>query len=145
MASEELTHELPGVPILLREARGAFAAEIRSYLAGAGLAPLPTNGALIVGALHEGTVPFNQLVNQRRSSIERSKTIERLFELEYLEGAREDPSLTETGHQAAHVVFEAVASLTESLRQHLGEAGMESFVSGLVILIDAKESIERGD
>ena len=42
-------------------------------------------------------------------------------------------------------MFEAVDSLTESLREHLGDEGMESFIKGLLFLIQVKESSERVD
>jgi hypothetical protein len=136
------TREIPGIPILLREARGAYGAQIRSYIADANFPPLPLNGALILGGLHEGVVPFDQLVHQRRKSIERYRTIEQLFADGYLEGEAGSPILSPKGHEAAHIMFEAVSDLTESLEGELGVEGMQSFLRGMLFLIETKESIE---
>jgi hypothetical protein len=136
---ESLPNDLPGIPILLREARGSYAGAIRAAIALAGLPELPTNGPLIVGGLHEGD-SFSRLVDQRRKSIEKYQTIEKLRASGYLIGDNDDPILSELGHQAAHVVFDAIVHLTESLRESLGDEGMKSFVKGLLFLINEKES-----
>ena len=41
MKNEGQFHDTPGVPILLREARGAFASRIRAAFAASGLPELP--------------------------------------------------------------------------------------------------------
>ena len=142
MMGDDLGHELRGVPISLREARSAFAAQIRSSFTGAGLDELPTNGALVVGDPPEVVVVFSPLISQRRSSMERFETIERLFGLNYLEGPEQDPSLTERGI-VPRPGRRANSSLAASLREHLGDEGMDSFVRGLLFLIAVKESTER--
>lgn len=143
MTFEALPDDLPGIPLLLREARGAFAGAIREEINRAGLPTLPTNGPLIIGGLHQG-VSFSQLVGQRRTSIEKFQTVEKLRESGYLSGLQDDPELTEQGHEAAHVVFDAVSHLTESLHEHLGDEGTTSFVKGLLFLIAEKEAGEDG-
>jgi len=65
VAVDDLLKDLPGIAILLREARGAYGGAIREAVALAGMQPLPINGPLIVGGLHEG-VPFPRLVSQRK-------------------------------------------------------------------------------
>ncbi|MGD0054146.1 MAG: hypothetical protein ABSC34_01745 [Acidimicrobiales bacterium] len=142
MAVDDLLNDLPGIAILLREARGAYGAAIREAVALAGMQPLPVNGPLIVGGLHEG-VPFDRLVSQRRQSIVKYETIERLFEAGYLSGAADNPMLTESGHEVSHVMMEAVTTLTGELRARLGDDGMESFLVGLLYLIEVKESREE--
>ncbi len=139
MDVDDLLKDLPGIATLLREARGAYGGAIRDAVTQSGMQPLPTNGALIVGGLHEG-VPFARLVGQRRQSIAKSETIEKLFEAGYLTGASDDPTLTESGHDVAHVVMESASNLTKKLRTHLGDDGMESFLVGLLYLIEAKET-----
>jgi hypothetical protein len=134
--------DVPGVPILLYEARGAYAAQIRNYVSHAGLAPLPVNGALVLGGLHEG-IPFEQLVRRRKRSIDASQTIERLIVDGYLEGDVDAPVLTERGHEAAHLSHEAVTDLTQALENQLGERGMESFIEGMLFLISKKEFAEE--
>jgi hypothetical protein len=136
----DLPNDLPGIPLLLREAWGAYAGAIRVAIASAGLPELPINGPLIVGGLHDGTVPFSRLVDQRRKSIEKYQTVERLRESGYLVGPEEDPVLSETGDEAAHLVFHAVEDLTSSLKESLGDEGMKSFIKGLLYLINEKES-----
>jgi hypothetical protein len=136
----ELPNDLPGIPLLLREARGAYAGAIRVAIASAGLPELPTNGPLIVGGLHDGIVPFARLVEQRRKSIEKYRTVERLRESGYLVGPEDDPILSESGDEAAHIVFHAIEDLTSSLNECLGYEGMKSFVKGLLYLIGEKES-----
>jgi hypothetical protein len=145
VATEESSPDLPGIPLLLREARGAFAQEIRSSLVAAGLPALPVNGPLVLGGLHQGAVPFERLVGQRARSMQRNQTVEQLFASGYLEGPSAKPTLTNIGHEAAHVVMDAVQGLTDSLRDHLGEEGMRSFTQGLLYLTDVKESREAGD
>jgi len=139
---DDLPDDLPAIPLLLREARGSYAAAIRAAIASAGLPELPTNGPLIIGGLHGGDVTFSQLVNQRRGSIEKYQTIERLRESGYLIGSAEDPILSESGHAAAHIVFDAIVALTNSLKECLGDDGMQSFVKGMLFLINEKESHE---
>jgi hypothetical protein len=136
----DLPNDLPGIPLLLREARGAYAGAIRVAIASAGLPELPTNGPLIVGGLHDGTVPFARLVDQRRKSIEKYQTVQRLRESGYLVGPEDDPILSESGDEAAHIVFHAIEDLTSSLSECLGDEGMKSFVKGLLYLISEKES-----
>jgi predicted alpha/beta hydrolase family esterase len=135
---EDLPNDLPGIPILLREARGAYAGAIRVAIAAAGLPELPTNGPLIVGGLHEGAVSFSRLVDQRRKSIEKSQTIDKLRDAGYLIGSEDDPILSESGHQAAHIVLDSIVHLTESLNQLLGDDGMKAFVTGLLFLSNEK-------
>jgi hypothetical protein len=137
---EDLPNDLPAIPQLLREARGSYACAIRVAIASAGLPELPTNGPLIIGGLHDGTVSFSRLVEQRRKSIEKFQTIERLRESGYLVGPEADPILSESGHEAAHIVFDAIVHLTNSLNECLGDEGMRSFVKGMLFLINEKES-----
>jgi hypothetical protein len=132
--------DLPAIPLLLRGARGSYAGAIRAAIASAGLPELPTNGPLIIGGLHDGGLSFSQLVDQRQKSIEKFKTIERLRESGYLVGPEDSPILSESGHEAAHVVFDAISRLTTSLHESLGDEGMKSFVKGMLFLISEKES-----
>jgi hypothetical protein len=140
MAFGDLPDDLPAVPLLLRSARGSYASAIRAAIASAELPELPTNGPLILGGLHDGTLSLSQLVDQRPKSIEKYQTIERLRDAGYVIGPEDAPVLTESGHEAAHVVFEAIADLTNSLRECLGDEGMKSFVKGLLFLGNEKES-----
>jgi hypothetical protein len=140
MSFEDLPNDLPAIPLLLREARGSYASAIRAAVVSAGLPELPTNGPLIIGGLHNGGLSFAQLVDQRQKSIEKYKTIERLRESGYLIGPEDSPILSESGHEAAHIVFDAVAQLTTSLNECLGDEGMKSFVKGMLFLISEKES-----
>lgn len=140
MSFGDLPEDLPAVPLLLRSARGSYASTIRAAIASAGLPELPTNGPLILGGLHDGTLSISQLVDQRRNSIEKYQTIERLRESGYVIGPEDAPGLSESGHEAAHVVFQAISDLTNSLRERLGDEGMESFVKGLLFLSSEKDS-----
>jgi hypothetical protein len=140
MSFGELPDDLPAIPLLLREARGAYAGAIRVAIASAGLPELPTNGPLILGGLHDGALSFSQLVDQRRTSIEKYQTLERLRESGYLLGPDDAPILSESGDEAAHIVFEAIAGLTSSLKECLGDDGVRSFVKGMLFLISEKES-----
>jgi hypothetical protein len=140
MSFEDLPNDLPAIPLLLREARGSYASSIRAAVASAGLPELPTNGPLIIGGLHDGGLSFSQLVDQRQKSIEKYKTIERLRESGYLIGPEDSPILSESGHEVAHIVFDAIAQLTNSLNECLGDEGMKSFVKGMLFLISEKES-----
>jgi hypothetical protein len=137
----ELPDDLPPVPLLLREARGVYATAIRVALRSAGLRELPTNGPLILGGLHDGELSFSQLVDQRRTSIEKYRTIERLRESGYLVGPDEAPILSESGDEAAHLVFESITGVTTSLKEHLGEEGFRSFIQGMLFLINEKDSM----
>jgi hypothetical protein len=136
----ELPDDLPAIPLLLREARGSYAAAIRAAIASAGLPELPTNGPLIIGGLHDGELSVSQLVAQRQKSVEKYKTIERLRESGYLIGPEDSPVLSDSGHEAAHVVFGAISQLTSSLNECLGPEGMKSFVKGMLFLISEKDS-----
>jgi hypothetical protein len=138
---EALPSDLPSLPILLRDARSAFAGAIGAAILSAGLPPLPVNGPLIVGGLHEGG-SFEELVRMRQRSIEKFQTIEKLRESGYLAGAEEAPHLSDRGHQAAHVISEAIEHLTASLHERLGEAGMSSFVTGLLFLINEEHTTQ---
>jgi hypothetical protein len=140
MAFGELPDDLPPIPILLREARGSFAGAIRVAIASAGLPELPVNGPLIVGGLHNGDIPFSHLVDLRRKSIEKNRTIEKLRESGYLVGPEDAPVLSESGHEAAHIASGAVVQLTDSLNGRLGDAGMRAFIEGMLFLIDEKRS-----
>jgi hypothetical protein len=140
MSLGDLPDDLPAVPLLLREARGAYAGAIRAAIASAGLPELPTNGPLILGGLHDGELSFSKLVDQRRKSIEKYRTIEKLRESGYLVGPEDAPSLSESGDEAAHIVFHAIVELTSSLKECLGEEGMKSFIKGMLFLISEKES-----
>lgn len=137
-----LPEDLPGLPILLREARGSFALQIRIAIKAAGLPPLPKDGALVIGGLHNGFSEISLLLRQRGQSTEESPTLQRLFDEGYLEGDSNNPSLTEIGHEAAHIIREAVELLTQSLKEKLGEAGYEGFILGLLFLIEHKEKTE---
>jgi hypothetical protein len=137
---EDLPNDLPAIPLLLREARGSYAGAIRVAIASAGLPELPTNGPLILGGLHEGGLSFSQLVDQRAKSIQKYQTIERLRDSGYLVGPEDAPILSESGHEAAHIVFDAISQLTNSLSECLGDEGMKSFVKGMLFLISEKES-----
>lgn len=140
MTFGDLPEDLPAIPLLLREARGSYAAAIRAAIASAGLPELPTNGPLIIGGLHDGELSFARLVGQRQKSIEKYKTVERLRESGYLVGPEDSPILSESGHEAAHIVYGAISQLTNSLKECLGEEGMKSFVRGMLFLISEKES-----
>ena len=140
MSFGDLPDDLPAVPLLLRSARGSYASAIRVAIASAGLPALPTNGPLILGGLHDGTLSFSQLVDQRRNSIEKYQTVETLRQSGYVIGPEDAPVLSESGHRAAHVVVETIAELTDSLSRCLGHEGMASFVKGLLFLIGEKES-----
>lgn len=137
-----LPDDLPGIPLLLREARGAFTQAIRVALDSAGLPALPRNGPFIISGLHGGVAPV-QLIGQRRKSLESFQTMEKLRESGYVSGSDENLALTERGHEAAHVVYGAIEQLAASMNEHLGEEGMTSFVKGLLFLIEAKELSEE--
>ena len=141
MTFEALPDDLPAIPILLRDARGAFAGAIATGLASAGLPALPTNGPLILRGLHEGG-SLTQLVTLRQRSIDRFQTIEKLREAGYLSGPEDDLVLSERGHQAAHVIFDAIRQLTTSLHDSLGDDGMRSFVKGLLFLSEEQHAHE---
>jgi hypothetical protein len=136
----ELPNDVPGIPLLLREARGAYAGATRAAIASAGLPELPANGPLMVGGLHDGAVPFSRLVDSRRKSMEKYQTVEKLRESGYLIGPDDDPVLSESGEEAAHLVIHAIDDLTSSLGEVLGDQGMKSFIKGLLYLINEKES-----
>jgi hypothetical protein len=136
----DLPDDLPPVPLLLREARGVYAGAIRVAMRSAGLPELPTNGPLILGGLHDGELSFSQLVDQRRKSIEKYRTVEKLRESGYLSGPDDEPVLSELGDEAAHIVFQSIRSVTSSLKEHLGEEGFKSFVEGMLFLISEKDS-----
>jgi len=135
-----LPDDLPGIPLLLRAARGSYASAIRDAIAAADLPALPTNGPFILGGLHADPSLYPELLRQRGRSIEKYQTVEKLFEAGYLVGSHESPELSEIGHDASHIVSEAIEQLTSSLNETLGEGGMKSFVAGLLFLIDDKES-----
>jgi hypothetical protein len=139
----ELPQDLPPIPLLLREARGVYAGAIRAAIAAAGLPELPTNGPLIVGGLHDGELSFSQLVSQRPRSIEKNQTIERLRESGYLVGPDDAPTLSKSGDEAAHIVFESITRVTTSLKETLGDEGFRSFVKGMLFLIGEKESMRE--
>jgi hypothetical protein len=136
----DLPDDLPAVPLLLRGARGSYAHAIRVAIASAGLPEVPPNGALILGGLHDGGLSFSQLVDQRRRSIEKYQTLERLHASGYLVGPDDDPTLSESGDEAAHAIFQAMSGLTESLKDYLGDEGFRSFVKGLLFLSNEKQS-----
>ncbi len=138
MSTGALPDDLPGIPLLLRETRGVYSRAIRAGVDAAGLPSLPTNGPFILAGLHAG-VPYSDLVRERERSIEKFETVQRLRGAGYLEGPEDDPVLSERGHEAAHVVEDAIAQLTNSLQEHLGEVGMRSFVGGLLFLMSTKE------
>jgi hypothetical protein len=140
VAFEVLPSDLPSIPLLLRDARGSFVSEIRAAIEAAGMPALPTNGPLVIRRLHQGATSKSQLVSQRQSSIETLQTIEKLHESGYLSGSDGNIVLTELGHEAAHIIFDAINHLTVSLNEYLGDEGMKSFVMGLLYLIDVKES-----
>jgi hypothetical protein len=137
---EALPDDLPGIPLLLRAARGSFAGAIRAAIAAAGMPALPTNGPFILGGLHADPTFYPELLGQRRRSIEKSQTIEKLFESGYLTGSKDSPELSELGHEASHVIYGAIDQLTTSLSEVLGDEGMKSFVTGLFFLMSNKES-----
>ena len=136
-----MAEELPPIPVLLKEARGAYAAAIRNNIAKHGLPPLPRDGAFVLGALHNG-LTFDVILRERGRSIEHHQSLERLLADGYLSQSDEDLILSTSGHEAAHVVAAAVSGLYEELELTLGEAGLQSFLKGLVTLIEIKESEE---
>jgi hypothetical protein len=142
VAFEALPDDLPSIPLLLREARTAFGGVIRAAIESAGMPALPANGPLIIRGLHE-EVPIALLVGQRRKSLERFETLEKLRESGFLTGSEDDPQLSELGHGAAHVILDAVSALTTALNEYLGEDGMKDFVRGLLFLINEKEAREE--
>ncbi|MGC2486329.1 MAG: hypothetical protein WA359_08810 [Acidimicrobiales bacterium] len=143
MTFEALPDDLPGLPMLLRAARGSFASAIRVAMAAADMPALPTNGPFILGGLHADPDSLEQLVGQRRRSIEKYQTIDKLLEAGYLSGSHDDPVLTDRGHDAAHIIYGAIDGLTTSLNEWLGDDGMKSFVRGLLFLISDKQSREE--
>jgi len=140
-----MDHDDLPLPVLLREARGAFGTVIRRAIDEADLPALPSDGAFILGGLHFEDVPVAQLIHQRARSMERNQTISRLVEAGYLADRDGELAITELGVQAAQVVAEAIGDLYHQLGHAVGEEGVETLRRALLALIEIKEDAEAGD
>ena len=134
--------EALGIPILLREARGAFGTNIRRRFKAAGLPLLPVQGAWILGGLHSGEASFEELLHQRKSSLEKNKTLDELVAAGYIVASQGSYELTDLGHKAAALMGSAVAEVGDLLDDAIGKAGVATFRKALLVLIDYKESLE---
>jgi hypothetical protein len=139
---ELMTESLPPVAILLREARGAYDAEIRQTLAARGFDPLATNGAFVLGALHY-EMTRDDSVRPRGRTLEKSHTLDRLIEAGYVDDVEGEFRLSERGHACAHAVVEATSKVTAQLNEALGDEEFGHFLTGLITLIEMKEAVEE--
>jgi hypothetical protein len=137
-----VNHDDLPLPALLAEARGAFGAVIRHAIAGAGLPPLPRDGAFVLGGLHFNQVPLDDLIVQRSTSIERHETIGRLVASGYLAEKGGELALTERGVNAAVIVGDAVGELYHELGHAVGDEGIATLRAALLALIAIKEDAE---
>ena len=134
--------EIP-TPSLIREARGAYGLAIRAALSRIGLNDLPRNSAFVLGAMDTFGMTFDDVIRQRRKSLEQSRTIEALFKCGCLETKDGVTALTARGHEAAKACAEARESLDAEVVARIGKDGFATMRSGLVALIDWKDHTER--
>jgi hypothetical protein len=134
-------YEIP-MPVLLREARGAFGTVIRHEIERRGLPRLPRDGAYVLGALHFEEMDLASVIHRRERSMERNQTISHLVEGGYLEDIGMGLTLSERGVEGALAVAEAVGGLYHELGHAVGEDGIATLRQGLLALIEIKESAE---
>jgi hypothetical protein len=137
-----MTDELPPIPALLQAARSAYGVAIHREVASRQLRPLPPQGAFVLGALHRGA-SLDDILHERGRAMEKAMTLSHLTQSGYVVHDDEGLRLTERGHECAHAVYDATSDLTTHVATILGETGFESFVTGLLALIDIKEAGEE--
>lgn len=130
------------IPVLLREARGAYALAIRKALATMGLEQLPRNTAFVLGALRSD-VPFESIVRQRRGSLERAGTMDALVSAGCVRRDGDRYVLTPRGEGASIACEGARREVDEALAKAVGKRGVTALHKGLVALVEWKEANER--
>jgi hypothetical protein len=137
-----VSDEVIPTPSLIRESRGAYGLAIRAALSKIGLGHLPRNSAYVLGAMDVFGMSLDDVVRQRRKSLEQTRTVEALFRSGCLETKGALTLLTDRGREAAKACAEARGSLDAEIIAKIGAEGFATMRAGLIALIDWKEAAE---
>jgi len=104
----------------------------------------------LLGGLHAGNVPAGRLVRDLRASESaKSALVQKLLEGGYVEPGPGQPVndvpdlvLTDKGHDASHVIYEASRSVAVKLANKLDDHERSALRHGLAALIEIKEERE---
>jgi len=140
----------PGIPALLRAARGAYGNAIRANLAAGGFDDLPRNGPFILGGMANYEAPLGGLVRELGVSKQAaSQLVDTLVLRGYLERRTDEHDrrrmtveLTERGRAAAEAVRAGVASIDAELADALTGEQLAGLHAGLVALTEIRERHE---
>jgi DNA-binding MarR family transcriptional regulator len=134
------------MPALLRHARLAYSASMRTALDAGGFDDIPKNGLYVIGGLaHEtGAHPLSELIDELRLSKQAAgQLVDTLVTRDYLkrEVDSEDRrrltiGLTERGRAAARVIAAAGATVDEELISRVGPMDIERARRVLAVLVD---------
>jgi DNA-binding MarR family transcriptional regulator len=132
------------MPALLRHARLAYAASMRSALDDAGYDDIPKNGLYVIGGLaHESAAhPLGRLIEELRLSKQAAgQLVDTLVTRGYLTRAVDSEdrrrltiTLTERGYAAAKILSAAGAAVDKALRTRIGSQDFERTRRTLFIL-----------
>jgi len=140
--SDELDHEPPVLPALLRAARGAYGDAVREQLAAGGFDDMPRNGPYVIGGAANHGAPIPGLIRELGVSKQAaSQLIDTLVLRGYLE-RRPDPEdrrkividLTERGEAAAAAVQTGVQEVDLELADAISPEQMKGLRIGLFTL-----------
>jgi DNA-binding MarR family transcriptional regulator len=141
------------LPVLLRFARAAYGAAIRSALADLGLDDVPRNGIYVIGAIARNGTPLGQIIQELGVSKQAAgQLVDTLVLRGYLERAV-DPDdrrrLTVTwcarGMAAAVATREAIARIEAKLDERAGRAAIAQTRATLVALIEVSHGESESD
>ncbi len=134
------------MPALLRHARLAYSAAMRSALDAAGYDDIPKNGLYVIGGLARvaGAQPLGQLIEDLQLSKQiASQLVDSLVAHGYLrrevdaaDRRRLTIGLTERGHAAAKVLIAARATVDHELESRVGTRDVERARSVLSALVE---------
>jgi DNA-binding MarR family transcriptional regulator len=145
-----VTNDPPGIPALLRRARGIYARTIASALAAAGLEDLPRNGPFVIGGManHGGSAAemIRGLGVSRQAA---SQLIDTLVLRGYLtrevnaeDRRRMDLELTDRGRAAAAVIRSAIERVDRQLAEMISPGELAGLRAGLTALGTIKDGSE---
>jgi DNA-binding MarR family transcriptional regulator len=140
------------MPALLRHARTAYAASMRSALDAAGFDDIPKNGLYVIGglALDEGSHPLGDLITELRLSKQAAgQLVDTLVTRGYLDRDVDAAdrrkltiALTERGRAAARVVATAGATVDAELLERIGPKDLERARRVLFVLVDIGRGLD---
>ncbi len=139
------------MPALLRHARLAYSASMRTELDAAGYDDIPKNGLYVIGGLARETVahPLSELIDDLRLSKQAAgQLVDTLVTRGYLnrdvdseDRRRLTIGLTARGRAAAKVLHAARATIDEALLSRIGPEDLESARRALFVLVEIGREI----